>query len=180
MKVLFQRKCFVCRFEWKNFFVMEITCKHMNISYAWQSYPVPTRRGKSAGKCNMYRASEQKCRPRFFLPQFFIVLASLSMVFYCRLQISPLRSCDSIPVLPNNHCDYRPLFTPLISKMLYFRRTRFHLALGLIIFFQFYKEGGGIIRYSDRLGAGRKKSNSRQGKEIFLYPSASRPALGPT
>jgi hypothetical protein len=35
-------------------------------------------------------------------------------------------------------------------------------------------------RYSDRLRSGRLKFDSRQEQEIFLFSTASRPALGPT
>jgi hypothetical protein len=85
---------------------------------------------QNAGNCNMYGASERaEMQTRLLSASILFVLASLFMVFYCRRQISPLRSCDSIPVLPNNHCDYHPLFIPLISKLLYFLGTRFKLGL---------------------------------------------------
>jgi hypothetical protein len=46
---------------------------------------------------------------------------------------------------------------------------------------KFYSyELGQISPYSDRLQDGRQGFDSRQGQEIFLYSTASRPALGPT
>jgi hypothetical protein len=63
------------------------------------------------------------------------------MVFYGIRQITSLSSYESIPVLPYNHCDYHPLFTPLIPKMLHLQGTRLDLAIGLISFLHIYKEG---------------------------------------
>jgi hypothetical protein len=41
-----------------------------------------------------------------------------------------------------------------------------------------YRELGSFGRYSDELGAGRPGFDSWQGQEIFLFSTASRPALG--
>jgi hypothetical protein len=49
-----------------------------------------------------------------------------------------------------------------------------------IIIPEYFREPGWLSRYSDWLQVGRSGFDSRQGLRIFLFDTATRPALGPT